>query len=56
MCIRDRNGTALTEAVEKISGTLNEEERIPLWEDLQESYLTEYLYSVDVYKRQSVRY
>lgn len=43
---KTENGTALTEAVEKISSTLNEEERIPLWEDLQESYLTEYLYSV----------
>ena len=43
---KTENGAKLTEAVSAISTTLDEDERIALWQDLQESYLTDYLYSL----------
>lgn len=41
---KTENGAAMTAAIDKIRGTVDEKQRIALWQDFQKTYLTEYLY------------
>lgn len=42
----DETSAKFTETIEEIATTMDSESRISLWQDFQESYLTDYLYSM----------